>query len=141
MPRTRPRDLRRLRRHRPRWHDTPHIAGLPGDAQQEIFEIELRTAADYARSGLWPGATAEALAGWSRTSHNPAAFKAHPCDCCGRTSRQLIHEILEMLSTPSARALMQLIQPLDEEFLRRSLPDPRSPSAWPWWDRRCERRR
>jgi hypothetical protein len=140
MPHKRPSDLRRSARHRPRWHNTPHIRGLPAWAQQEVFEIELITARDWARFGLWAGAVAEALAGWTRTSRNPAALEAHPCGCCGRRSRQLLQQAIDLLSAPSACALTQLVQALDEDFLQRSLPDPSAPDDWPWWERRCEYR-
>jgi hypothetical protein len=90
----------------------PHIAGLPSRAQQEISEIEIITATDWARTGLWPGAVEQALDGWSRTSHHPAQRHFHPCACCGRSSRTLLHEALTALSQSSARALLGLITPL-----------------------------
>jgi hypothetical protein len=141
MPRRRPRELRRLARHRPSWHDVPHVPGLPAFAQQEVHQIELRTVSDWARFGLWPGAVGEALAGWSRTSRSPVVFEFHPCGCCGRSSRQILDEAMALLSSPSASALEALVRPLDEAFLRRSLPDPHAPCDWPWWQRRCDRRR
>jgi len=61
--------------------------GFPGSAQQEVSQIELRTTRDWARLGLWPGAVAQALTGWSATARNPALRQFHPCACCGRSSR------------------------------------------------------
>ncbi|WP_106240196.1 hypothetical protein [Allonocardiopsis opalescens] len=106
--------------------------------QQEISQIEIQTHANWARFGLWPGAVAEALTGWSITSAtgDPAQLRFHPCGCCGRSSRGLLDEVLEMLSAPSARALTRLIEPLDERFRDRSLPNPSAPEDIPWWMRR-----
>ncbi|MFC8720794.1 hypothetical protein [Kitasatospora sp. NPDC057198] len=114
----------------------PHVPGLPAVVQQEISRIEIRTAANWAASGLWPGAVAEALSGWSSTSRDPARRHFHPCACCGRSSRGLLDEVLGLLSAPAARALERLIEPLDEDFRDRTLPDPLAPEDVPWWARR-----
>ena len=69
MPRKRPGIIRQARAHRATWRTEPHVPGLPGSAQQEVSQIELWTAQDWARFGLWPGAVAEAFTGWSATSN------------------------------------------------------------------------
>jgi len=98
--------------------------------------IELRTAADWAAHGLWPGAVSEALIGWSFTAQHPDQRRFHPCACCGRHSRALLEEALHLLSGPAARSLTRLIEPLDREFLARTVPDPLATEALPWWARR-----
>jgi hypothetical protein len=112
------------------------VPGLAAIVQQEISQIEIRTATNWAGFGLWPGATAEALTGWSSTSQQPSQRIFHPCACCGRSSRGLLDEVLGMLSAPSARALEELIAPLDESFRSRTVPNPLASTELPWWARR-----
>jgi len=100
--------------------------GFPGSAQQEVSQIELRTTRDWARLGLWPGAVAEALTGWSATARNLALRQFHPCACCGRSSRTILQEALGQLSSPSTAELTALIKPLDEQYRTRTPPDPLS---------------
>ena len=136
MPRKRPSALRQARAHRAAWRTVPHVPGLPPLAQQEVSQIELRSARDWARYGLWPGAVAEALTAWSVTARNPVQRQFHPCACCGRASRVILQEALGQLSSPSATALAALIEPLDERYKTRTLPNPLTPSHQPWWERR-----
>ena len=136
MPHTRPQELRSIARHRAQWRAVPHIPGLSPSAQQEISWLEIPTATDWARIGLWPGAVGEALTGWTLTSHRPAQRHFHPCPCCGRTSRAILAEVLNQLSAPSVRQFERLIAPLDERFLSRTLPDPLRWGDLPWWERR-----
>jgi hypothetical protein len=105
MPRKRPGSIRKARAHRATWRTVPRIPGLPASAQQEVSQIELRTAHNWAHFGLWPGAVAEALTGWSATARNPARRQFHPCGCCGRGSRAILQEALDQLPGPSATAL------------------------------------
>lgn len=42
-----------------------------------------------------------------------------------------------MLLAPAARALERLIEPLDEGFRARSLPNPLTSEDLPWWARRA----
>ena|SRR6185503_4645579 len=135
MPRRRPHDIREATRHRPQWRPVPHIPRLPGTAQQEIAAIELRTAANWAADGLWPGAVFEALNGWAFTARHPDQRRFHPCACCGRASRVLLEEAMTLLTGASARSLAQLIEPLDQEFLSRTVPDPLAAVTLPWWAR------
>jgi hypothetical protein len=116
----------------------PHVPGLPAFAQQEISQIELCTAHDWARYGLWPGAVAEALSGWTATAQTPARRLVHPCVCCGRSSRTILQEALDRLTAPAAAALATLIEPLDEQFWSRTWPNPRITTGKPWWERRIQ---
>jgi hypothetical protein len=136
MPRKRPGIIRQARAHRATWRTEPHVPGLPGLAQQEVSQIGLWTARDWARSGLWPGAVAEAFTGWSATARNPARRQFHPCGCCGRSSRTILQEALDQLPGPSAAALAALIKPLDEQYRNRTLPNPLITENRPWWERR-----
>jgi hypothetical protein len=56
--------------------------------------------------------------------------------CGGRHPRALLEEVLGALTTPAAKALAKLIREPDDEFRRRTLPDPHLSSALPWWDQR-----
>ena len=116
MPRKRPGVQRQVRAHRATWRSVPHLPGLPAFAQQEVSRIELRTAHDWARFGLWPGAVAEPFAAWSATSRTPALRQFHPCGCCGRSSRAILQEALDQLPGPAAAALFRLIEPLDDQY-------------------------
>jgi hypothetical protein len=114
----------------------PHIPRLPGTAQQEIAVIELRAAANWAADGLRPGAVFEALTGWAFTAHHPDQRRFHPCVCCGRGSRLLLEQASALLTGASARSLARLIEPLDQEYLSRTAPDPLAAVTLPWWARR-----
>ncbi len=118
------------------WHDVPHVPGLDRHSQYEISRIELRTARDWARYGFWPGAILEALTSWRAVARRPSTRGTFlPC-CCGRHPRALLEEALDAVDTPTARALAKLIGEYDDEFRRRTIPDPRLAAALPWWDRR-----
>ncbi|GAA3454806.1 hypothetical protein GCM10018962_66390 [Dactylosporangium matsuzakiense] len=136
MPRTRPGVLRSRGVPKVAWHDVPRVPGLDRRSQHAIGRIEVRTANDWARSGLWPGAVGEALAAWRRIARVPRTRISLPCSCCGRHPRALLHEAPDRLPGPAAAALRRRLTPLDDEFQRRTVPDPHRPAAWPWWDRR-----
>lgn len=138
MPRRRPSVLRQAQAHRPAWRTVPHVPGLPAFAQQEISQIELWTAHNWARYGLWPGAAAEAPAGWTAVARDPARREFHPCGCCGRGSRTILQEALDRLTIRSASALAALIEPLDEQYRSRTWPNPRVIADKPWWERRIQ---
>ena len=117
------------------WHDVPHVPGLDRHSQYEISRIELKTAHDWARQGLWPGAIVEALTSWRTIARRPSTRIFLPC-CCGRHPRALLEEALDTVDISTARALTRLINEHDEEFRRRTIPDPYLPFALPWWDQR-----
>lgn len=136
MPRQRPGILRRSCTPKASWHDVPHVPGLDHHSQYEISRIESTTASDWARRGLWPGATEAALIAWRNMARHPRTRVRLPCDCCGRHPRTLLQEALHALTSPTADALSRLISELDEEFCRRTVPDPHVSAALPWWERR-----
>jgi hypothetical protein len=112
------------------------VPGLDKSSQHEISGIEGKTARDWARNGLWPGAVGAALTAWQRIAEQPRARHYLPCDCCGRHPRALLQLALDELTTPARRRLLTLIDPLDEDFRRRTRSDPHRPAGAPWWERR-----
>jgi len=112
------------------------VPGLDSRSQHEIGTIEWKTARDWARHGLWPGAVGEALTAWRRIARRPETRLALPCGCCGRHPRALLEEAMNDLTAPTARLLSDLVSSMDEEFYRRTLPDPHRPADSPWWERR-----
>lgn len=137
MPRKRPHTLRRVRSPKTCWHDVPHVPGLDKRSQHEISGIEWRTARDWARYGFWPGAIGAALSGWREVARRPRTRLFLPCGCCGRHPRALLQEALDALGAETAECVRNLVSPLDEEFHRRTVPDPHLPDNLPWWERRC----
>jgi hypothetical protein len=136
MPRKRPSTLRQSRTPKTLWHDVPHVPGLDKFSQYEISGIEWKTAQDWARNGLWPGAVGEALIAWRRIAEKPRTRQSLPCGCCGRHPRALLQEALDELPTPTMRRLLNLIDSLDESFRCRTRSDPHQPTDAPWWERR-----
>jgi len=136
MPRRQPGVLRYAQTPKVVWHEVPHVPGLDRDTQYQISLIELRTAQDWARNGLWPGAIAEALGAWRRIARFPRTRVSLPCACCGRHPRALLQEALDRLPARAVAAVRRQLTPLDDEFHRRTVPDPHLPAMRPWWDRR-----
>jgi hypothetical protein len=118
------------------WHEVPQVPGLDKHSQHQISGIEWKTAQDWARSGLWPGAVGDALTAWRRIAERPRTLLFLPCDCCGRHPRALLQEALDGLAPPAARSLTKLISALDDDFRRHTRLDPRRPADSPWWERR-----
>ncbi|GAA2528387.1 hypothetical protein [Winogradskya humida] len=136
MPRKRPSILRQTSLPKTLWHDVPHVPGVDKRSQHEISGIEWRTAQDWARGGLWPGAVGEALKAWQQIVEQPRTRVFLPCACCGRHPRALLQEAMDGLTTPTARRLLNLIGPLDDDFRRHTRMDPHQPGGSPWWEQR-----
>ncbi|MET8968824.1 hypothetical protein [Streptomyces hydrogenans] len=51
--------------------------------------------------------------------------------------RLLIERAVGALDRRAAREIASVVEEADAVFLARTLPDPRTPPAWPWWRRRC----
>ena len=113
------------------------IPGIGRRTQSAIHGIE----AQY----LGRGAVVDALQRYQRFLHQPGRYLYLPgddCPCCDPTdARDTLEDALRRLP-PTARAgLRRIVALLDEEFLRRTLPDPSAASvsswhaaAW-WWQR------
>lgn len=156
MPRKRPAELRAARA-RPGFRFRPvppvHIPGLRLGTCLAIRRVELADGRTPLIPGvvLWPGATARAL-------HRFRGFLASPpgrrprypeyaeCSCPGccvaddvTCARDILAEVLLRLPPAARSDLGRTVRALDEEFLRRTLPDPFARSGWNghlWWHRR-----
>ncbi|MFD7713803.1 hypothetical protein ACFV6E_03965 [Streptomyces sp. NPDC059785] len=162
MPRSRPGVLR-TRRAKPRrsyrgaapWWGEP----LPKPWPTSIERLSSRTVSAIHREecrhrpgggDLWPGATESALRAYRAFLARPGRHlylrrSRCPCDGCERqenvaSTRDVLEVVLRRLPPCARRDLAALVAKLDEELLRRTLPDPfahRQP--WrgdAWWHRR-----
>jgi hypothetical protein len=124
-----------LRRH-PRNRAKPSVIdGVSARAVSEIQRLE--------SSLLWPGSVADALARWKRAVFQnvsgllEAATHAG-CPCCDPFEpRGDLEQALKALPPKARRELRAKVEPLDEEFRRRTVHDPYTPPDWPWWRRRA----
>lgn len=107
----------------------------PGRTIRQVSRVStstLRAIADLERARLRPGEIAEALDGWARLARGPARKLDNPaseaCPCCPGNDqvehRDVLRMALHALPTNAARELRALVQPLDEIFLSRSVPEP-----------------
>lgn len=106
-----------------------------------IREVELR------RFEL--GATATALRGYADALRQPGRYiqlEGDLCSCCDPLeSRDILEVVLRQLPRPARRDLARIVDRIDAEFLRRTLPDPFAVgvSAWQgqaWWRQRLRER-
>ncbi len=129
MPRKRPGRLRTL-----------HPRALrPGDTIPQVDRVSastLRAIAELERTRLRAGAIAESVRRWAVFVRSPArelddcAPEPCPCPNCQRRDpvvcRAELRTALHALPTTAARELRTLVQPLDETYLARALPDPKT---------------
>jgi hypothetical protein len=86
---------------------------------------------------LQPGDVAAAFRVWHRIVSGPArrardhALHAD-CEWCNPPSRDVLELALHRLPRRAARELRELVEPLDERFLRLTIPLPSKPPG-PWW--------
>ncbi|MFD0205780.1 MULTISPECIES: hypothetical protein [Saccharothrix] len=108
----------------------PPIKGLSPDAQHAVDRL-----------GLSAGAAFE---GYRRFLHQPGRWlyvPFHDCPCCAPThGRDTLELALDHLPRAARAALRRLLAPLDEEFHRRTLPNPHSTTPGHWWHRRLYER-
>lgn len=110
------------------------------DGLDVAAQLDVRT---FERARLAPGAIARALRSWrqqvrlSRRYVTDTTPYGCPCCCDGGHGRTELKLALHALPRRSARQLRALVEPLDDTFLARTLPDPRLPEDLPWWERRC----
>ncbi|QFZ18277.1 hypothetical protein [Saccharothrix syringae] len=139
MPRRRPGAVRAdLRTRRPppdRPDRDPPIRGLGPDAQRAVDLLGL--------------GTGRAFEGYRRFLRRPGRWlhvPFHDCPCCDPVHARDELELALIRLPPRARAeLRRLVEPLDAEFRRRTLPDPLAVGGdfWlsrAWWHRRLRER-
>ena len=117
---------------------------MPALEQQHIEGLSARThaAIRYAEDhGFWPNATAEALARYRRWLRPPGRYIDDgwgPDEDDAGEARDTLHEVMLALPPTPRRELKRHLQPLDEDFLRRSLPaqwwSPYAVGRW-WFQR------
>lgn len=88
-----------------------------------------------------PGEIADAFRNWQRTVGGPARrardYALHAdCEYCNPPSRDSLEIALRRLPRRPARELRRLVAPLDERYLRLTIPLPSKPPG-PWWTLRC----
>ncbi|MET7950800.1 hypothetical protein [Micromonospora sp. NPDC005324] len=98
------------------------------------------------------GSVATALDGYRRTIRRSGRWldlspDNCPCPGCGNAveQRDVLGDALRRLPAAARRELQRVVDPLDEEFLRKTLPDPRAAklSSWhaqAWWRQRLTER-
>ncbi|MCO1659820.1 hypothetical protein [Pseudonocardia humida] len=129
MPRRRPDQLRTRR--------PVHCgSGRPIPAIPRTSASTARAVAELERTRLHPGAVAEALTAWARFVRAPVReLEDHAPGACPNPDcqwddpvvrRRALGAALHALPVAAARELRALVRPLDETFLARSLPTPRT---------------
>jgi hypothetical protein len=126
MPRRRPSQVRAAQ----------PIRRRPGQKIRQVSGVSaatLRAIAELEHTRPRPGDIAEALDAWAGFVRGPTrAITGYTpeYDCCRWhdpvVHRELLHMALHALPTKAARELRALIQPLDETYLRRSIPTQRT---------------
>lgn len=139
MPRRRPKAVR-VERWRP-------VQGVP---VQRVRKVSARTRAAIRRveaERLWPGAVADALSRFEWAFRQPGRYlnasEVYEPGLEVEDARDVLDEAMRWLP-PGARAdLGRLVERIDREFERRTLPDPGPFSDWAagrwWWWRIRER--
>lgn len=112
------------------------VDGVSRRTQSAISRIEARH--------LSPGAVGRALRSYRRLLRRPGRYlslSSGGCPCCDDIEpREDLATALRALPPRAHRELRRLVDPLDEEFLRRTLPDPNASripwAADAWWRQR-----
>ncbi|MDN3241323.1 hypothetical protein [Glycomyces tritici] len=112
----------------------PRIPGASSALQGAIARLETDD------SRFHPGDVASAFRVWQRVTGGPARraqdHAVHAdCELCNPPSRDVLELALHLLPRRSAQELRHLVAPLDERFLRLTIPLPSKPPG-PWWARR-----
>lgn len=136
MPRRRPSALRaHLWANRRRYRPVPRIPGVSSRTCAAIAHIEFR------HSYLGPGSVAAAFAEYRWFLRRPGRYIYLPkpaCPCCDPAeARDTLEYALRRLRRSARAEFSRLVTKMDEEFYRRTLPDPR-PYRQPgpfngWW--------
>ncbi|MDA1361717.1 hypothetical protein O1R50_18965 [Glycomyces luteolus] len=88
-----------------------------------------------------PGDVASAFHVWHRAVSGPARrardhARHADCELCNPPSRDVLELALHLLPRRSAQELRRLVAPLDERFMRLTIPLPGKPPG-PWWTLRA----
>jgi hypothetical protein len=125
-------------------------AGHVASTIRPIDDLSSRTNAAVIRLQLRNpdiGSVATALAGYRRAVRRPGRWldlrlDGCPCPSCDPVyQRDVLEDALCRLPPTASRELRRIVNALDEEFLRKTLPDPSASrlSAWhaqAWWRQR-----
>ncbi|MFG3342488.1 hypothetical protein [Glycomyces sp. NPDC048151] len=132
MPRRQPARVRaeqpRYRRWRYRKYPIPRVNGASGALQAAVVRLE------NADTRFEIGGIARALRGWRgrvRCTLRPQC-RDYYCPCCSDPDRETLEDAMRRLPKRQAQELRRLVEPLDEEFIRRTIPVPQW-KAGPWW--------
>jgi hypothetical protein len=113
------------------------IKGLSAKTKVAIARFEQRR--------LWAGDVAEALRAYRSFLRQPGRWlqaEAIDCPCCDPLqARDDLQAVLAALPRPARDELKRIVSPLDDDFLRRTVPDPfrqrgHGPYADGWWRHR-----
>lgn len=129
-------------------------AGRDAGKIRPIDGLSIRANAAVARLQLRHpeiGSVATALVGYRRAIRGAGRWldlglDDCPCSTCDPVDqRDVLGDALRLLSVAARRELRRVVDALDEEFLRKTLPDPRAAelSAWhaqAWWRQRLRER-
>ncbi|MFF2013233.1 hypothetical protein ACFVWY_29770 [Streptomyces sp. NPDC058195] len=133
MPRRSPGEIRTEQSRRRGARNRQVIPGLSTATNRQIAQFE-------AQHGLPPGHVAHAFQAWALALHS---WPDHgPGHGRGTTlwrdahARTLLQGAASAMNRKARRQLLGAVAPLDDRFLTRTLPDPFSPPADPWWKRR-----
>ncbi|BCY10640.1 hypothetical protein [Actinoplanes sp. L3-i22] len=112
---------------------------------QPVEGLSARANAEVARlQGRHPGIEVRrALVGYRRSLRHPGRIHFHDdhgLDDDVLEQRDMLGDAMRLLPAAAGNELRRLVDPLDDEFLRRTLPDPLAPTVpWQrdgWWHQR-----
>jgi hypothetical protein len=139
MPRRSSGEIRAELLRRPRWHPVlpARAVSINGVSSATIHQI-----ADFERSrDAATGQVAEALHRWGAWGRCPRADRwryGWQYSPPFADDRALLESALAALRGPAKRQFRSLLNPLDERFRARTVPDPSAAASAPWWRRRME---
>lgn len=133
-----------MRADRPEARDRRSATPIPGVSRRTQTAIEIAETRQ-----LWAGCVSRALDRYRRFLRRPGRWLYVPwpdCPCCDPVdARDELEAALRALPRGARAELRRVVAPLDDEFRRRTLPDPTasSISSWhaaAWWRQRLHER-
>ncbi|MGW7534434.1 hypothetical protein [Amycolatopsis sp. NPDC054798] len=120
-----------MRADRPQTRDRRSTVPIPGVSRRTQLAIE---AAETRQ--LWPESFSRAFDRYRRFLRQPGRWLYLPwpdCPCCDPVdARDELEATLRTLPRGARAELRRVLAPLDDEFRRRTLPDPTASSISPW---------